>query len=202
LHIWKRRSCSICCVKKPGMMRSRQANSVSWSEGHLNLGDASQSGAFRDAMRDLASGVSLITVGEGDERTGFTATSLTSLSTEPASLLFCLNRQGSTWPILAQRRCFGVNILAAHHREVAEVFSGRTGRVGVERYADAVWTTLATGAPLLEDALAAFDCQVEETMERYSHVIVIGHVLGIRARRSDKALLYWRGQYADVATGV
>ena len=42
--------------------------------------------AFRLAMRDLASGVSLITHGVGDQRTGLTATSVASLSTDPPTI--------------------------------------------------------------------------------------------------------------------
>lgn len=183
-------------------MRSNPARTVIRQATARDIGEASLSRAYREAMRDLASGVSIISVGEGDDRTGFTATSITSLSTEPESLLFCLNRQASTWPILAQRRCFGVNVLAAHHRAIADGFAGRTGLVGAERYAGGVWTTLVTGAPLLQDALVAFDCEVEETIERYSHIIVIGRVLAIHAPGSSKALLYWRGQYADLGPQI
>ncbi len=81
---------------------------------------------------------------------------------------------------------------------IAEGFAGRTGLNGAERYTGAAWMTLATGAPLLEDALAAFDCEVEEQLERHSHLIIIGRVVAVHAPRSDRALLYWRGHYADV----
>ena len=51
--------------------------------------------AFKNAMRHLAAAVSVVTTGRGDQRTGFTATSVTSLSMEPPALLVCLNRQSS-----------------------------------------------------------------------------------------------------------
>jgi flavin reductase (DIM6/NTAB) family NADH-FMN oxidoreductase RutF len=150
---------------------------------------------YRDAMRHLPGGVSVITVGRGEERTGFTATSVCSLSIEPPTLLVTVNRSSSTYPALAGASAFGVNLLSAHHRGVAERFSGREGIKGPERYADARWTPLVTGVALLADAVVAFDCVIEELLERHSHAIVIGRVVGVRANGAASSLVYWRGAY-------
>jgi 3-hydroxy-9,10-secoandrosta-1,3,5(10)-triene-9,17-dione monooxygenase reductase component len=150
--------------------------------------------SLRDAMRHLVGGVSIITAGVGDDRTGLTATSVTSLSIEPPTMLFCINRNASAWPVIRHHRHFCVNILAEHHRAVADRFAGRGGAKGVERYAGARWVTLATGALALEDALAAIDCQVEETIERHSHAIVIGVAKILRVGDGD-ALAHQHGQY-------
>ena len=104
----------------------------SWREGAVALDSL-----FRSAMRDLASGVSVITVGRGEDRTGMTATSLTSLSVDPPSILICVNRSSSTWPALQAHRHFGVNLLRASQRPIAERFAGRDGAKGSHRYADA-----------------------------------------------------------------
>jgi flavin reductase (DIM6/NTAB) family NADH-FMN oxidoreductase RutF len=48
--------------------------------------------AFKGAMRHLAAAVSVVTTGRGEQRTGFTASSVTSLSMDPPALLVCLNR--------------------------------------------------------------------------------------------------------------
>ena len=74
-------------------------------------------------------------------------------------------------------------------------FAGRGGEKGAARYAGASWSTGRTGAPLLDGALAALDCEVEELIERHSHAIVIGRVREIRLGGEDAALLYWRGDY-------
>jgi flavin reductase (DIM6/NTAB) family NADH-FMN oxidoreductase RutF len=162
----------------------------SWQDGAVPRDDL-----FRSAMRDLAAGVSIITVGEGEERTGMTATSLTSLSVDPPSILVCVNRSSSTWPALESHRHFGVNVLRASHQPIAERFAGKGGAKGSSRYADAEWTTLVTGAPILADALAALDCDVEETLERYSHMIVVGRVRAVRLGEDEEALTYWRGAF-------
>ncbi len=150
---------------------------------------------FRSGMRDLAGGVSVITVGEGEDRTGLTATSVTSLSVDPPSLLVCVNRNSSTWSALGRHGAFAVNLVRARHAALAERFAGRGGLKGAARYGQASWLRLVTGAPVLEDALASFDCQIEDMIERHSHAIVIGKVVAVRLAEEADALLYWRGAY-------
>lgn len=153
---------------------------------------------FRDAMRHLAGGVSVVTVGGDDDRTGFTATSVTSLSVEPATVLVCLDRRSSSWPVLQTHNFFGVNILGVDHRDVAERFAGRGGLKGGARYEGVEWTTLATGAPVLADAMVALDCEIEELLERHSHAIIIGRVRALRVNGSTNALVYWRAGFHSV----
>jgi flavin reductase (DIM6/NTAB) family NADH-FMN oxidoreductase RutF len=155
---------------------------------------------FRTAMRQLAGGVSIISVGRGHDRSGLTVTSASSLSADPPTVIVCVNRGASSWPILDRYRAFGVNVLAATQRSIAEKFAGKGGASGNDRYAGAEWFTLATGTPLLVGALAAIDCEVEEMIDRHSHSIVIGCVLATRVDSSAGALTYWQGCYRAFAS--
>lgn len=150
---------------------------------------------FRNAMRSLAGGVSIITVGRGNELSGMTVTSVSSLSVEPATLIVGINRQSSSWPLLQKHGVFGVNILSSDHMDVAERFSGIGGVKGAARFAGSEWMSLASGVPLLADALAVFDCEVEHVVERHSHAIVIGRVLDLQTSPGKAALTYWQGKY-------
>jgi flavin reductase (DIM6/NTAB) family NADH-FMN oxidoreductase RutF len=150
---------------------------------------------FRKAMRQLAGGVSVITVGDGADRTGLTATSVTSLSMEPPTLIVCINQASSSWPLLKKYGYFGVNLLGEEHQEIADRFAGRGGVKGAARYDGAEWETLESRAPILRHALAAIDCEVEETIIRHSHAIVIGRVAAVRAGEGPNPLMYWRGGY-------
>jgi flavin reductase (DIM6/NTAB) family NADH-FMN oxidoreductase RutF len=161
-----------------------------------NAGNSPDS--FRAAMRHLAGAVSVITSGQGNDRNGMTATSVSSLSTEPASLIVCINRGCSLLPLLREHGTFGVNILAAGHREVADRFAGRCGVSGADRYAGADWIELVTGAPLLIDALAAIDCTVDSIIDWNTHALVIGRVEAVRLHGGPRALVYWRGGYVDL----
>ena len=89
-------------------------------------------------------------------------------------------------------------MLAAEHEHVANRFAGFGDVKGAARYAEADWLPHATGALTLEGALASIDCEVEELIERHSHVIVIGAVRGVRIGAGEP-LVYARGRYHRLA---
>ena len=153
---------------------------------------------FRNAMRQLTGGVSVITAGKGRDISGMTVTSVSSLSVEPASLIVSLNRESSSWPLVKRYGFFGVNILTSDQIDIAERFTGKGGLKGADRFAGAQWTTRASGVPLLADALAAIDCEVEDIVERHSHAIVIGRVLDVAVSARTAALAYWQGRYVAI----
>jgi flavin reductase (DIM6/NTAB) family NADH-FMN oxidoreductase RutF len=146
-------------------------------------------------MRHLASGVCLVTHSVGGAPAGMTATAVASLSLDPPTLIVCLNRAASTFASLAPGVAFGVSVLGADHREFAERFAGRTGAEGAERFREGRWLIPPSGAPLLWDAIAAFECEVEDIVERHTHAIVIGRVKRAAAGAGGGALVYWRGGY-------
>ncbi len=149
---------------------------------------------LKTALRALGGGVSIITAGEGEARTGATVTSATALSVEPPRMLVSLNRYSSTWPVVERFGHFCVNVVGPPHETLANQFAGRGGLKGVDRYRGAEWTRLVSGAPVLEDAAAAIDCEVEEAIERHSHAIVLGRVVGIRIGHGG-SLVYRDGRY-------
>lgn len=155
-------------------------------------------GDFRSAMRHLAGGVSVITVGRGKDITGMTVTSVSSLSVDPPTLIVSISRESSSWPLVKRYGMFGVNILAADQLDIAERFAGKDGLKGADRFTGAHWITKVSGVPLLASALAAVDCEVEDIVERHSHAIVIGRVLDMRLTSRSAALAYWQGQYVAI----
>lgn len=156
------------------------------------------SGEFRNAMRHLAGGVSVITAGRGDDISGMTVTSVASLAIEPATLTVAINRKASTLPLLLRYGAFGVNILTGGQAGIAERFTGKDGHKGAARFVGSSWTTGAFGVPLLKDALVAITCELEETIERHSHVIALGRVVHLAASEGDSSLAYWRGDYLAI----
>jgi flavin reductase (DIM6/NTAB) family NADH-FMN oxidoreductase RutF len=150
---------------------------------------------FRAAMRHLVGGVCLVTHNVDGTPAGMTATAVASLSLDPPTLIVCLHRAASTYSGLAPGVAFGVSVLGADHRELAERFAGRTGVEGGERFREGRWLISPIGAPLLWEALAAFECEVEDIVERHSHAIVIGRVRRAAVGAGGGALVYWRGGY-------
>lgn len=154
--------------------------------------------AFRLAMREFTNGVALVTTGHGEQRMGCTATSLCSLSLDPPSLIVCITKTSSTLASLRANKMFGVNILAGAHESLADRFAGRSGVKGAARFAGVDWMTLVTGSPLLRDALACIDCNVEEVLERHTHAIVIGRVAAVHRGGDGPALVHWRSQFQQL----
>jgi flavin reductase (DIM6/NTAB) family NADH-FMN oxidoreductase RutF len=156
-------------------------------------------GEFRNAMRNFVGNVSVLTVGEGDDRSGLVVTSAISLSAEPPLLLACVNRSSSSWPLFERYGCFGWSALGVGHQQVAERFAGFGGIKGADRYDGACWVTAKTGASLLEDAVVGIDCTVEDMIDRATHSILIGRVQEIRTRPGQGALIYWNGAFRGLA---
>jgi len=161
----------------------------------LYLGEMPAPQEFRAAMRGFVGACSLITTGTGDQATGLVVTSGVSLTAEPPMILACINRSASSWAVLNQTGSFGWSALGAAHQPVAERFSGVLGLRGRDRYDGTDWVTGASGARHLADAPLAFDCTVDEMIDRGTHSILIGRVQSILTNPGRGALLYWNGTY-------
>lgn len=153
---------------------------------------------FRDAMSRYAGHVQLVaTVHEGVRR-GVTITAACSVSDNPATVLVCLNSGNAKNDIFLASGIFSLNALGAHHQVLADAFSGKTQLSTDERFAMGGFDTLATGAPVLVDALAAFDCKVVDVTRGTTHNVIFGEVVAVRFSERRPALLYMHRDYHAV----
>lgn len=155
-------------------------------------------GLYRDAMSRYAGHVQLVTTALGGARRGVTITAACSVSDNPASVLVCLNNTNVKNEIFWRSGIFALNSLGAHHEGVADAFSGRTHLENDERFSSAHFETLVTGAPVLADALAVFDCRVTEIKEMPTHNVIFGEVAAVRFTEIHPALLYLNRGYHSV----
>lgn len=157
---------------------------------------------FKLGMRRLAAGVSLITTRDlSGAAHGMIATSVTSVCLTPPSLLTCINKSASSHDALAEAGIFCVNLLAEGADDVAMRFSSSKYRD--VRFAEGSWGELETGAPVLDDAIASFDCRVTSMIEASTHTIFIGEVVGVKLPDQPVApLLYIDGAFARCALPV
>jgi flavin reductase len=155
-------------------------------------------GAFREAMSRLGAAVHVITTAGPGGKAGATATSLCSVSDAPPTLLMCLNRRSQTNPAVLQNGVFCVNTLGEGGAEIADLFAGRTGIQGTDRFASGEWTVLATGSPVLVAAVVAFDCRVVDVRSIGSHNVVFGAVEMVRLGANGPVLVYHERAYKRV----
>ncbi|CAL94560.1 flavin reductase family protein [Azoarcus olearius] len=151
--------------------------------------------AFRRGMRRLALPTAVVTTAHDGERGGLTVSSLCSVSTDPPRLLVCINTAASAFPLLRASGVLAVNMLAEGQGALCMRF-GSSRCSGEARFAEGRWETARTGAPLLADALASFDCRVVEMHESATHAIVIADVVELRTAPDAMPLLYRDGAFA------
>jgi flavin reductase (DIM6/NTAB) family NADH-FMN oxidoreductase RutF len=156
--------------------------------------------AFIDAMRLLPSGVTIVTTALNGRRSGFTATAVCSVAAEPPHLLVCVNRDIESHPAIVASGHFAVNLLAPGDAALADRFGGRTGIDGEARFLGRRWTVLASGSPVLPEAVAVFDCAVVERLPVATHDVLIGRVLAVQCARNGPALAYADRDYATLGT--
>jgi flavin reductase len=149
-------------------------------------------GGLRLAMRRLTSAVSVITTELDGCRYGMTATSVTSVSMTPPSLLVCINRLARLHDPLIRRGAFCVNILHAHDGEIAEAFGG--ARMDADRFACGAWDD-SHGLPHLVSAQANVFCELDAISSYGTHSIMIGKVGDVVVRGNVSPLIYEDGKY-------
>jgi flavin reductase (DIM6/NTAB) family NADH-FMN oxidoreductase RutF len=154
---------------------------------------------YRNAMKQQAGAVAVIATGVNGERTGMTATAVCSLSDDPPMLLVCVNKSASAHVLIKNTGTFSVNFLSMQQEDVAACFAGMTGLKAEARFAYGAWTTLETGAPVLGDTLASFDCELINEHQYSTHSIFIGAVKSVRSAPEADSLLYFRGKFTGVA---
>lgn len=148
---------------------------------------------FRQSMRRLASAVSVVASEHNGEWVGMSATSVTSLSLDPPSLLVCINKAAGMMAALEEGKLFSVNILQRGHEGVSVAFGTPERRL--ERFRDGNWFTSESGVPVMGDALSAIECRIDKLVEYGSHMIVIGLVEAVNQGDGVHPLIYCDGKY-------
>lgn len=155
---------------------------------------------FRQGMRRLVAGVCLVTTLDQNERHGMIATAVSSVTTDPPSLLACINRNSSIHAPLQRSMVFCINVLSVDDLQISSCFSSSSLRH--KRFVAGEWTTLATGSPVLADASVSFDCRVTELVETATHSIVLGVVEAINLGGPKSPLAYLDGKYGTFQSEI
>lgn len=155
--------------------------------------------AFRALMGRWATGVCVVTSHDGSADAGLTVNALLSVALEPPSLLVSLQREVDTLPVLRRSGTFGVSVLAAGQRPLSERFARPVA--SEEKFRGVAFHRGATGAPLLDGALAELECRVASITPAFDHVLVVGQVVRMAEGPDGAPLLFYHGSYAE-AEGV
>jgi flavin reductase (DIM6/NTAB) family NADH-FMN oxidoreductase RutF len=158
------------------------------SERHSGL--APDPTVYRTVLGHFGTGVTIVTAMHDGEPVGMACNSFASVSLEPPLVLFCAAHSSSTWPRIQAAGHYCVNILREDAEEMCRSFATR----GADRFAGVGYHIGASGAPVLEDALAYVDCETFAEHEAGDHVIVVGLVREL-GHGEGKPLMFFRGGY-------
>jgi flavin reductase len=106
-----------------------------------------------------------------------------------------MNRSSQQNEALKGNGVLCVNTLAHGQHELLAIFAGLTAAKHEERFTGAAWTSLKTGAPVLSDALASFDCAVDDVIEVGTHSVFLCSVIDVALKDEGDALVYFRRNY-------
>lgn len=143
-------------------------------------------------MRKLVSGVAVITTYDGHEPHGMTATSVSSLSFEPPSLLVCINRSASMHDILEASGRFCVNLLSRDQETVGQRFAQKPD--GPSRFDEIGWTSLHE-LPRLAGVQASIFCTKAAHLRFGTHTIFVGTVDDVEVSTDVDPLTYLDGRF-------
>ena len=147
---------------------------------------------FRRVLGHYPTGVSVVTGTSADGApVGLAVGSFTSVSLDPPLVAFLPAQSSSSWPKIEAAGTFCVNILAADQEPVCRAFA----TPGVDKFAGLNWRPAASGAPILDGAVAWIDCSLQAVHEAGDHLIVIGRVQALEIARPTLPLLFFQGGY-------
>lgn len=148
---------------------------------------------FRQTLGRFASGVTIITAQDGEQRRGMTANAFVSISMTPPLILVSVDKRAHMNKLLQEEAVthFGVNILGATQRHLSDHFAGKPGPE------EQVPWFAHENVPLLTGTIAQLVCRKYQVLDGGDHTMYMGFVEYSRYT-DDDPLLYFRGQYHEL----
>jgi flavin reductase (DIM6/NTAB) family NADH-FMN oxidoreductase RutF len=154
---------------------------------------------LREALGSFVTGVTVVTTVPPDgRRIGLTANSFTSVSLDPALVLWSLNRRSANLQAFCTARHFAVNVLSAEQHALCWRFARP---VEGDRFDGVRLAASKLQLPVLEDSLATFECSKYDEYEAGDHVVFVGRVENF-SKGAGHALIFSAGQVLSSATAV
>lgn len=125
-------------------------------------------------FQKLTHGVYVIGVSCNGENNAFTASWVMQVSFTPLLLALSIHPDHSSYKMLIDGGVFSVNVLPKERLDLAEHFGLP---VNTDKLAGLAWHQGKTTVPVLDDAIAFFECKFSHECEAGDHRLVIGRVV-------------------------
>jgi flavin reductase (DIM6/NTAB) family NADH-FMN oxidoreductase RutF len=156
---------------------------------------------LRAMMGRFATGVTVVAARTGPLLAAMTANAIASVSIEPPLMLASVTHKSETHRAIIESHAFAVSVLAASQRDVAECFAQPITAAKLRRFCDAPWHEAETGSPILDGAIAFFDCRLVGRHPAGDHTIFVGEIVSAGYEENADPLLYYGSRYRRLAPG-
>ena len=147
---------------------------------------------LRNAFGCFATGVTIVTVNSDEGPIAITANSFSSVSMNPPLVLWSVDKDSSRAPFFLGEKNFAIHILDASQEEICwRIAKDKNGLKAGE------YTLSDKGVPLLNMALARFECSQYSVTEGGDHRVIIGEVQRVRMDTESTGLGFFRGQVGE-----
>lgn len=150
---------------------------------------------FRQAMRHVPTGVTVVSAMTWQGPVGLTVGTFVSASLTPPLVGFLPARSSSTWPLIVPVGAFCVSVLGAGHEELGHRFA----RSGGPKFDGVSWWQASSGAPVVDGAVAWFDCTFERSYPAGDHLFVLGRVRELGVGRPARPLVFCHGTFQELS---
>jgi flavin reductase (DIM6/NTAB) family NADH-FMN oxidoreductase RutF len=150
--------------------------------------------AFRDAVGEFATGVTVVTAVAGGAPAGMTLNSFTSVSLDPLLVLVSLGHGSRTLEAARGSGRMAISVLHREQREIAIAFAKPGARFPDEHVEETY-----DGFLVVRAAAATHHCEVVEVVRAGDHDLVLGAVVGM-SHRGGEPLVFHRGRFGGLAT--
>ncbi len=133
---------------------------------------------FRQVMGQFTTGVTVVTTRSHEELAGLTVNSFTSVSLDPPLILICVDLYSTALPFIRASGTFAVNILTSEQEALSRCFA-TTSEERYEYFCHASYHIAATGAPILDGALAFIDSRIVAEYPGGDHAIFLAQVVAM-----------------------
>ncbi len=135
----------------------------------------------------ITQGVYVVAVRDGERRNAFTAAWVMQVSFDPVLIAISINPSHYSYQLLKAGGICSVNVLARQQLSLAKHF----GTDGLkDKVACCQWLEAVSGAPVLSEAMAYFDCEVSHYADAGDHQLVICRVLDAGRLNDGDVMLY------------
>ncbi len=144
--------------------------------------------AKKIALRKIPHGVYVVGLKHEAQVNAFTATWLTQVSFTPPLVALGIRKDAHSFEMIMQGKVFSVNLLGKDQKAIAEHFVKPATVIG-EKLKGVKYRAGKTGAPILDEAIAFFECEVREIANQHGdHALVVGEVIEAGVRVDVPAL--------------